>query len=50
MIIDFADGRPTGYALVLLGSESEAERAKAELNKKSLGNRYIDINTPDLKH
>jgi len=50
IIIDLSDGRPTGYALVFLESEAEASRARSELNRKNLGNRYVDMIFPDLKN
>lgn len=49
IIIDMNNGRPTGYALVFLESESEASRAKDKLNKQYLGSRYVDLNFPDLR-
>lgn len=49
IIIDMTNGRPTGYALVFLESEEEAERAKLQLNKQHIGSRYVDLNTPELR-
>ena len=49
IIIDMSNGRPTGYALVFLESESEAQRAKDKLNKQYLGSRYVDLNFPELR-
>lgn len=49
IIIDMSNGRPTGYALVFFENESEASRAKDTLNKKFLGNRYVDLSFPDVK-
>jgi len=49
IIIDMNQGRPTGYALVFFENEQEAERAKNSLNKQYLGNRYVDLNYPDLR-
>lgn len=49
IIIDFADGRPTGYALVFLESEDEAARARKELNRKLIGSRYVDMIYPDIR-
>lgn len=46
--MDFAQGRPTGYALVHLESEDEATRARKELNRKCIGTRYVDMIYPDL--
>jgi len=47
--IDLNQGRPTGYALVFFENESEAQRAKEQLNKKYLGSRYVDLSFPDLR-
>lgn len=49
IIIDCADGRPTGYAMVILKSDDDAAQAKKDLNKKCIGNRYVDLNMPELK-
>jgi RNA recognition motif-containing protein len=49
IIIDMNRGKPTGYALVFLESDSEAERAKTKLNKQYLGSRYVDLNYPELR-
>lgn len=43
IVIDMKMGRPTGYALVFLKTDSDAQRAIGELNKKHMGNRYIDV-------
>jgi epithelial splicing regulatory protein 1/2 len=43
VVIDQKMGRPTGYALVFLGNELDAQRAIIEMNKKHMGNRYIDV-------
>lgn len=49
VIIDYAHGRPTGYALVKLESDEEAQRAKKALDKQTLGTRYVDVFFPDVK-
>jgi len=42
-------GRPTGYALVFFENADETSRAREQLNKKYLGNRYVDLSYPDLR-
>jgi hypothetical protein len=42
-MIEKDKGRPTGTALVLLNSTSDAIRAKNELHMKYLGKRYIEL-------
>jgi hypothetical protein len=37
------NGKKTGNALVLLSSPTDAARAKAELHKKYMGKRYIEV-------
>lgn len=49
IIIDMNHGKPTGYALVFLESETEAQRAKDKLNKQYLGSRYVDLNFPEMR-
>jgi len=46
VIIDLQNGRSTGYALVILESSNEAQRAKADLDKKYMGERYVDVFFP----
>ena len=43
VVIDQKLGRPTGYALVFLQNELDAQRAIINLNKKHIGSRYIDV-------
>lgn len=49
VIIDMSHGQPTGYALVFLESADEAQRARKNLNKQNLRNRYIDVFFPEMK-
>eukprot|EP00916_Digyalum_oweni_P015002 GHVL01024503.1.p1 GENE.GHVL01024503.1~~GHVL01024503.1.p1 ORF type:complete len:465 (-),score=90.38 GHVL01024503.1:20-1414(-) len=37
------EGRPSGDAWIQFPSESIAEQARGELNKKNLGNRYVEL-------
>lgn len=38
-----AKGRPSGGAVVTLGSAIEADEAKEQLNRKHMGDRYIEV-------
>lgn len=49
VIIDLQNGRPTGYALVFLENGEEAKRAKKDLDRQHLGNRYVDVFFPSMK-
>ena len=48
IILDKAHGQMTGYALVFLTDEKEAERAKVTLDRQYVGASYVDVFTPDL--
>lgn len=47
IVIDKSRGEMTGYALVILESEAEAERAKKTLDRQYVGSRYVDVFFPD---
>jgi len=47
IILDKSHGQTTGYALVFLESNEEAERAKKVLDKQYVGQRYVDVFTPE---
>lgn len=49
VIIDRSHGQPTGYALVFLENDEEANRAKKALDKQYIGNRYVDVFFPEPK-
>jgi hypothetical protein len=36
-------GKRTGQGLVFFSSEERAKKAKEELDKKNLGNRYVEV-------
>ena len=42
-------GRKTGWGLVLLNSEEDQQRAREELNKQYIGERFIDVMIPRLE-
>lgn len=48
IILDKSHGQMTGYALVFLTDEKEAERAKVVLDRQYVGSRYVDVFTPDV--
>jgi hypothetical protein len=39
----YPDGKATGQAVTLFASEDDAKAACQELNKKYIGNRYVDL-------
>jgi RNA recognition motif-containing protein len=47
IVIDKSRGQPTGYALVFLENETEAERAKKTLDRQYVGSRCVDVFFPD---
>lgn len=49
VIIDKSHGQPTGYALVILENEEEAQRAKKALDRQYVGHRYVDVFFPDSR-
>lgn len=49
IVIDKSNGQMTGYALVFLESEAEAERAKTTLDRQYVGSRYVDVFFPDTQ-
>jgi hypothetical protein len=48
IILDKSHGQMTGYALVFLTDDKEAERAKVVLDRQYVGSRYVDVFTPDV--
>lgn len=50
IILDKSHGQTTGYALVMLQSVEEADRAKKCLDKQYVGNRYVDVFTPEVSN
>jgi len=50
IIIDKAGhGQSTGYALVFLESQEEAQRAATQLDRQFVGSRYVDVFFPDAR-
>lgn len=50
IVIDIKRGKPTGYALVFLKNSDDARRARDELDRKHVGNRYVDVLFANQKH
>ena len=42
-VIEIKNGRMTGMALAFLDSEEKRNEAIQKLNKKNIGNRYIEL-------
>ena len=50
IVIDSKRGKPTGYALVFLKNSSDAKKARDELDRKHVGNRYVEVLFANQKH
>ena len=49
IVIDFRDGKPTGFGLVFLKDEEDAETAQADLDHKYIGQRWIGISAAEMR-
>ena len=49
IVIEMRQGKKTGFALVFLNGEEEVQRAHQDLNKKYIGNRFIDVLVPRIE-
>ena len=47
--IEVRSGRTTGNAVVVLSGSNEVQKARDRLNRKYIGNRYVDVLIPALK-
>jgi RNA recognition motif-containing protein len=47
--IDIQAGKNTGFAVVELGSEDEAKRAIVELDRKTIGQRWIGVSAAEVR-
>jgi RNA recognition motif-containing protein len=47
--IDIQGGKNSGFAVVILGSNEEVERACSELDKKTIGSRWIGVSPAELR-
>lgn len=43
IVIEEHNGKKTGFGLVFFRDSDLAQRAKIEKNKKTLGNRYVEV-------
>lgn len=48
IIIEENEGKRTGFGLVFMPTEEDAERAIGELDRKEIGTRWIGLSTPTL--
>lgn len=47
--IDIQGGKNSGFAVIVLASPEEQERACSELDKKTIGNRWIGVSPAELR-
>lgn len=47
--IDIQCGKNSGFAVVVLPNEEEAERACSELDRKTIGSRWIGVSPAELR-
>jgi RNA recognition motif-containing protein len=47
--IDIQGGKNSGFAVIVLRDEEEAARACSELDKKTIGNRWIGVSPAELR-
>ena len=43
IVFECNKGKPTGFALVFLSNKDDVQRARRELDRKHVGNRYVDV-------
>jgi RNA recognition motif-containing protein len=48
-VIDIQGGKNSGFAVIILGSAEEAERACSELDKKTIGSRWIGVSPAEMR-
>lgn len=49
IVIDIQGGKNSGFAIVILPSAEEAERACSELDRKTIGSRWIGVSPAELR-
>lgn len=49
IVIDIQGGKNSGFAIVILPNEEEAERACSELDRKTMGSRWIGVSPAELR-
>lgn len=47
--IDIQAGKNSGFAVIQLPNEEEAERAVSELDRKTIGSRWIGVSPAELR-
>ena len=47
--IDIQGGKNSGFAVIVLPDPDEAERACSELDKKTIGSRWIGVSPAELR-
>ena len=47
--IDIQGGKNSGFAVIVLASSEEQERACSELDKKTIGTRWIGVSPAELR-
>ena len=47
--IDIQGGKNSGFAVILLSDPDEAERAVSELDKKTIGSRWIGVSPAEMR-
>ena len=48
-MIDIQGGKNSGFAIVVCPNEEEAERACSELDRKTIGSRWIGVSPAELR-
>lgn len=46
VVIEYRNGKMTGFGLVFLERPEEAERAIRELHRQYIGRRYVELSSP----
>jgi len=49
IVIDIQAGKNSGFAVIMLPDAEEAERACSELDKKTIGSRWIGVSPAELR-
>lgn len=49
IVIDIQGGKNSGFAIVMLPNAEEAERACSELDRKTIGSRWIGVSPAELR-
>lgn len=49
IVIDIQGGKNSGFAVVILPNEEEAERACNQLDKKTIGSRWVGVSPAEMR-